>query len=571
MRYTEREQEILNNWPTVTQQDLERMNDLFPHYLFFRRMNTLGLVTIDLRSSCCGHRETRAELLRTETPEHRNLLDHLKHKEPWTCPWCGRSVTVINLSKAGKRKKLAQGRSIALLHARGEALYADALALRKDYEDDDALTAKPTAWSSSGYRFTKGEAMQADHQVFDERPVITYERDKLGRRKWVQEPFKWGSISFYQHESYYILNREALEGHPFFRYCGFFHHWQYRPGGARGYAVRFHDFISYLTAYAIYPRQVEMLVKSGLYRPIADLIFDRKKNAAAMCWEEPDPKKSFGLNKRELSWFLGAQPPLEVLAVRNYVQRHWGKRWDIAFCYDFLNLWGTRQTPMEVLRFLKQYHLDPDRFLRYLDGVFVQNEEFYATLFDLYRDYLEAAYQLGCCMEHSKVLWPERLYTAHDTIMAELATRYTEPSGKKVAANGMSRKQKYEFEMDGLRIIFPLTAQAIKREGNTLVHCVGGYAERHMKGVLTILFLRKSDQPGVPYVTLEMIGNQIQQIHGYHNDTLPGSQNPRKVHKKFLDTWLRWLRNGSKRNQDGTPKLPKRKNGISHEPAARTA
>ena len=128
MRYTQREQEILNNWPTVTQQDLERMNDLFPHYLFFRRMNTLGLVTIDLRTSCCGHRETRAELLRTETPEHRNLLDHLKHKQPWACPWCGRSVTVINLSKAGKRKKLAQGRSIVLLHARGEALYADALA-----------------------------------------------------------------------------------------------------------------------------------------------------------------------------------------------------------------------------------------------------------------------------------------------------------------------------------------------------------------------------------------------------------------------------------------------------------
>ena len=71
MRYTEREKEILNNWPTVTQQDLERMNDLFPHYLFFRRMNTLGPVTIDLRTSCCGHRETRAELLRTETPEHR--------------------------------------------------------------------------------------------------------------------------------------------------------------------------------------------------------------------------------------------------------------------------------------------------------------------------------------------------------------------------------------------------------------------------------------------------------------------------------------------------------------------
>ena len=558
MKYTEQEREILNSWPTVTEEDLVRMNDLFQHYLFFRRVNTLGLVTIDLRASCCGHRETRPVLPRTETPEHRDLLDHLRHKEVWTCPWCGRKVTVINLSKAGKRKSLAQRELTVLLHTRGDALYADALALRKDYEDDASLTARPTAWCSSGYRFTRGEVMQVDHQWDYQNPYITYERDKLGRKKLVQEPFKSGSISWYSHEPYSIINREALETHPFFRYCGFFHHWQYRPGGARGYAFRFSDFISYLTAYAIYPRQVEMLVKSGMYRPIADLIFDRKKNAAAMCWEEADPRKSFGLNKRELSWFMGVQPPLDVLAVRNYVHRHWGKHWDMAFCYDFYNLWGVHQVPMEVLRFLNRYHLDPDRFLRYIDGVFIQNEEYYATLFEVYRDYIDAAYQLGYCMEHSKVLWPEQLYTAHDKLTAELAARYTEPQGKRVAADGKSRKEKYEFELDGLRIIFPLTAQAIKREGKALDHCVGGYAERHIRGVLTILFLRRSEAAGVPYVTIEMNGNQIQQIHGYHNDTLPGSPKPREVHKEFLDTWLRWLRAGSKRNEDGTPKLPQR-------------
>lgn len=279
MNYTEREREILNNWPTVTEQDLVRMNNLFQHYLFFRRVNTMGLVTIDLRTSCCGYRETRAELPRTESPEHRKLLDHLKHKESWTCPWCGRDVTVINLSKAGKRKSLSHTEWTVLLHTRGDALYADALVLYKGYEDDETLTARPTGWCSSGYRFSRGEVMQADYQVTyrDNEPFITYERDKLGRKKLVQEPFKNGSICWYSHESYSILNREVLDGHPFFRYCGFFRHWQYRPGGARGYAFRFHDFVSYLTAYSIYPRQMEMLVKGGLYRPIADLIFERKK------------------------------------------------------------------------------------------------------------------------------------------------------------------------------------------------------------------------------------------------------------------------------------------------------
>lgn len=561
MKYTEREREILNGWPTVTEEDLVRMNDLFPHYLFFRREGDLtGLGGVRLYTSCCGHKEYRPYLIRTETAEHRALLDHLTHKEPWTCPWCGRSVTVIDLAKAQQRKSLRQVELTVLLHARGDALYADALELSKNYANEASLTARPTAWCSSGYRFTRGEVMQADYQdsYRDDEPVITYERDRLGRRKLVKEPFKSGCIYWYNHAPYSILNREELEGHPFFRYCGYFQHWQYRPGGARGYAFRFSDFISYLTAYAIYPRQVEMLVKSGMYRPIADLIFDRKKNAAAMCWEEADQRKNFGLNKRELSWFMGVQPPLDVLAVRNYVHRHWGKHWDMAFCYDFYKLWGGHQVPMEVLRFLNRYHLDPDRFLRYIDGVFIQNEEYYATLFEVYRDYIDAAYQLGYCMEHSKVLWPEQLYTAHDKLTAELAARYTEPQGKRVAADGKSRKEKYEFELDGLRIIFPLTAQAIKREGKALDHCVGGYAERHIRGVLTILFLRRSEAAGVPYVTIEMNGNQIKQIHGYHNDTMPGSPKPREVHKEFLDTWLRWLRAGSKRNEDGTPKLPQR-------------
>lgn len=355
-----------------------------------------------------------------------------------------------------------------------------------------------------------------------------------------------------------------LEAHPLFRYCGYFDRWQYRHGGGRGYAFRFHDFVSYLTAYALYPRQVEMLSKAEFWEPLVDLVQARKKNAAAMCWEESDPRKSFGLDKRELSLLMGMQPPLKTLEVRNYVRRHWGKVWGLPFCLDFCSLWGCHADPMEVVRFLNRYRLDPDRFLRYLGGVFDRDhieDIYYADLFEIYRDYLNGACQLGYCLEHSSVLWPPALFTAHDRIMEQLAQRQEASR----PANRRARRLKYEFELDGLKIIFPPTATAIKREGKMLCHCVGGYADRHMKGITTILFLRKSGNPAAPYVTIEMDGNQIRQIHGYHNDTLPGSPKPREVHKKFLDTWLRWLRAGSKRNEDGTPKLPQstqtRKNG----------
>ena len=155
--YTDRERALLNGWPAVTAEDLTRMNDLFPHYLFFRREGDLmGLGGVKLYASCCGHKEYRPLLIRTETPEHRELLDHLMHKKPWTCPWCGRKVTVIDLAKAKGRKSLRHYELAVVLHAREDALYADALCLRKEYTDESALTARPEGWCCSGYFFTLG-------------------------------------------------------------------------------------------------------------------------------------------------------------------------------------------------------------------------------------------------------------------------------------------------------------------------------------------------------------------------------------------------------------------------------
>lgn len=578
MGYTERERALLEGWPALTGEDLAALNDLFPHYLFFRREGDLmGLGGVRLWASCCGHEEYRPYLSREMDAGHWTLTD-LGHKDKLSCPWCGREVTAIDLGKAGARKSLRHHELAVVLHARGEALYADALVLRKDYADEASLTARPEAWCSSGYYFARGEVMQADHQSAAryDRPVVSWERGRLGRKRLVQEPYKVGSISWYSHDSYRILNREALEEHPFFRYCGFFDRWQYRPGGARGYAKYFHELISYLTAYAIYPRQIEMLSKAGYWEPIADLVWRRTKNAAAMCWEEDDPRRAFGVDKRELRWIMAVQPAMEALAVRNYVRKHWGETWDLAFCEDFRNLWGVHLSPMEVLCFLKRYRLEPGRFLRYLGGIGEESDLGYADLFEVYRDYLDAAYGLGRCLTHSRVLWPEDLQAAHDRVTAEWEAAQARREKQRRAASLKERRLKYEFELDGLKIVLPATAAAIRREGKSLRHCVGGYAQRHLEGTLTILFLRRSARPDKPYVTIEMDGNRIRQIHGFRNEAAacaanPDRVSPRVLHGEFLDTWLRWLRAGSKRNEDGTPKLPRRREAQGDERQVRPA
>lgn len=547
---TPEERAILETWPVVTSGDIQSMNALFPHYLFFRPEKT----GTRFYTSCCGRSEFWRIPKRTEFPWERELLVSLKHNEVRSCPWCGRGVTMKDLRKAGKRRMLHKSECVLLLHATEEALYADAVVLSKSYETEADLTAPPAYWLSSGYRFALGDVMQVDYQVLEEGR-ITHERDRLGRRKLVQEPFKAGSICRFHYEPYFILNRSAVKSCPVTRYSHYFSHW--KPNCPHA----FWDFVSYMTAYCIYPRQVEMLVKAGLHEPVEALIFKRKKFADVIRWEEPDIRKSTGLSASELREVLELKPPMLALELRNLAQRWFSLRWTVREAVEFLQTWG-EDTARYFLSFCRHYHLDPRRLGRYLEENCVVDPDLtwrdLTDVFTEYRDYLEAAYLLGSCLEHSRVLFPEDLQAAHDRVVAHLLERRAPAAAEKAAAKGAARMKKYSFELDGLRIVFPLTAASIRREGKALAHCVGGYAERHIKGVSTILFLRKVLEPNTPYVTIEMDGNQIRQIHGYGNER-DGRASPRKVHKAFLDTWLAWLRAGSRRDKAGKPVLPKRK------------
>ena len=561
MKRTVQEQAILNNWPVVTADDIELMNDEFPHYIFFRRQKN---GSVEYHTSCCGRTERIKPVRRTELPWGNALLDASYHNQLHTCPWCSRKVTMKDLSKAGKRKSLAASCLVVLLHGDKQALYADALSLRKDYETLTDLTARPTYWLCSGYRFSAGEVMEIDYQVGGEG-CIAWERGQLGRKKLVQEPFKKGSLSSYTHDPYAVIGRDVLENHPLFRYCQYFDSWQYRPGGPRGHAHKFDDLISYLTAYSMYPRQIELLVKAGLFQPVAELIWTRKKFAAAIDWEEPDIRKAMDLSKGELSQLLAIRPDFGALECRAYATRHLGTSWDVEDAATFWQIWGLDLRPMVVLRFCRRYQLPLGKLLRYLDRVTGEDSSgsARAAAFGVYSDYLDAAYHLGRCMEHSAVLWPELLCTAHDEATdqwAQIQLREAEADKKAGRPKeAKERARKYEFELGDLCIKFPMSAAAIRLEGQRLNHCVGGYAKRHLEGVLTILFLRKMDMPNTPYVTIEMQGNQLRQIHGLCNDI--GRVSPRIKHKGFLDTWMRWLREGSPRNEDGSPQLPKKKCG----------
>ena len=102
-------------------------------------------------------------------------------------------------------------------------------------------------------------------------------------------------------------------------------------------------------------------------------------------------------------------------------------------------------------------------------------------------------------------------------------------------------RQKYEYEDDNFIIRLPKDSNEIISEGARQRICIGGYVSSHANGSTNLFFLRKKNDPTIPFYAIEMNNNEsIVQIHGYCNKWL--GNNP-----EAIPTVIRWLRkNGIK-------------------------
>ena len=159
-----------------------------------------------------------------------------------------------------------------------------------------------------------------------------------------------------------------------------------------------------------------------------------------------------------------------------------------------------------------------------------------------WNDYLNQCIKLKYDMTDTLVTKPKNLHEAHERLTKiikikadEIAQQELEERNKKLA------EMEYTDEERGLQIVIPKSVQEIIYEGKRLNHCVGGYAQRHAEGKLTILFLRTTEKPDVPYYTMEVSNvGRIVQCRGYKNNC---ANNPKpqdiidfeKDYQQYLD------------------------------------
>lgn len=586
MTEQEKAERFAKSAPPLRDGELEAINALFPTYIFRRSC------TEEIWTTCCHeHTTVGIEDMRVTTPG-RNFLAVMwepHQREPrnrWCepakphveCPFCGKPAIVKELRYTGKRENLSSFRRAVVLRWYRGALWARAYDCGKHYTAGYDLAGDPTYKLVGVYRFRPGLAEATTRSWYGNSPFGHIEKQDgpLTKGRWnIHAPF-FANADY--GIGYDVIGLDEIQDSPF-RYCC-----------AADFNLSSSRLLEFLTACCFYPRQIEMLMKAGMKDVVTDLVDRGVKHASVIDWNEPNPSKAFGLNRQDMKTFLGTSRDIRILELRKQLKG----RVPLMQCAE----WISRGIDIQkTARAAKKWNIPLEKLVRYLDG-YVGCAQYggmssLSSALRFWEDYLTAAEAMGYLFHRENVLLPRNLGTAHDDatgqhraqLERERAAQRREWERQRKAEEDKRKRQaqlaeekyeerrkklekKYGFAMDSYVIRAPLGKDEILAEARKLKHCVGGYADRHIQGKTTILFMRQAKKPDEPWLTIEMSGNKLVQIHGFQNEGLHTTKgrfapDPREVYREFLDTWLDWLEKGSRRDKKGNPKLPRKKGAAA--------
>lgn len=542
---TERLEDPLQGFPKIDVRRVTReTNALFPSYLFYRDRRGER----EIHASCCGKTVTLPR--RTMTQSDMQVYAG-RHNEEAICPLCGRSGKLKRIAQLGKKKNLLAFRPVVVLTARRKELYARAYWARKNYED---LTAPPQFMLVGAYHFKPGRAVYRYESIYSGWIEQVCEGTYNPNQRKITEPFTEPNFCGYRYVPYDVIGLGEIEKSAF-RYClyGIYIDRQKRKS----------NMMKYLAACCIWPRDIEMLQKVGLTELTDDLICGRRLNKQVYKWGSDNPKDAFDLSAKELREWMQYKN-LDILRLYKRLRRR-GLQTSFETLHDIQEAVGLYRTE-DAVKLCCRLNERPERVFRYLCAWMGDSVHPLRDAFLQWKDYIDMLRMLGRDLSPHNVKFPHDLPAAHDSAMDELAAmhqvaRAVEGSDEDLLQKARqrdalkNREKRLNFELGDYFIRCAVSADEVRAEGAAMEHCVGGYANRHMTGSTTILFLRRKDAPNTPLYTIEVLNGRLQQIHGYKNDR--GKPDPRVTMAWILEPWEKWWKAGSKRDKQGNPILKK--------------
>lgn len=530
----------------------------FTHYAFYR---PTGRRRRAYYFTCCAQ---VLEIGSGDLYQDDSLL-RAKHGQAEYCPLCGRQVVNLALGRLRTRRQgdykfLHEWRNVVRLDWHDGGVLMEAGILDCTWEPGET---QGDGWYNDGpfdgYAIPEPWVEWKPFKRFFAAPgeVMAWRTSWTGRTsptgEWRQlksvtpttcKPFVTRGLGWMDPEGgAYLAYRLGSVIQSELRYCAFEEFFSTHDS-ERYYGTW---LISFLVEAARRP-QVELLVKLGYGEAVEGLL---QGDRGGYNWRAKTPADFFGLSKADFRAFRRSGLGLDALRRYRELERVEFR----AFLEEGARLRGTGMSLAEVEQLARRAGVSLHRAVSYV------LRPGNSTL--LWRDYLDAAEALHYDLQREDVALPKDLRERHDQAAATVQHEADRNRLERYRRELLPQlRQRYAFAWGGLEIIVPECAEEIITEGKLLQHCVGGYAPRHMAGVVTILFLRQQEDPHTPYVTIEMNGAKLCQAHGYRNEG-DGATAPRERHKEFFDLWLDWVASGSRRLNNGSPVLPRKQKEMS--------
>lgn len=582
---TEEQKEIFKLFDgTLTAEEEDTLRGLLPQYLFFQfAYDDNGLDIQEDRST----RHCFCTACRTGFQAVRgNWARGKLHNEPCNCPVCGARVTGKAVGKFRKYDMPSLTSWIKTAVARPApdgGLLIEAADCRRSF-NWDTLEGTIDWYPKARYYFRAAKATrsldsacglaQDDRggsaagavQMWKQTVTSWCWAPEEVRLSWqptetVQDPFSPNMMGQAYRGDYDVIGlADALEASDF-RYCQLLPFYEYEYAAKLEEHATARWIVKYLAWYALLP-QVEFAVKLGFMDAVRTLVEAGAQQKRLLDWSAATPAGFLRMDKREARLFIRAGMSFDDL--KTWKKSAPGRSFDEYM--RLADLAGGAEHLRRIGECAKKAGLELDKAARYIARQIEPDRQYgLATgqIIQTWKDYLDMAEELGYDMREQTVLMPKNLRERHDAA--------AETMGKMKSMNEMKRykkrrrmlEKKYDFKLNGLRVLIPNSSEEIIREGQTLKHCVAGYAARHIRGSTTILFLRKARTPTRSYLTIELEEvrgrMQIKQIHGYRNEHYKSGRMPlvpaRARFAWFLEPWLAWVNAGSPRDKEGQPVL----------------
>jgi len=493
---------------------------------------------------------------------------HHKHGDEIECPHCGETVKLYALGRMRTGASLEETQRAAIIKVAPDGgVYIDAGYARKEYSFNDL---RPVVdWTSKVQTYlAPGRRAQRKRTIGSWGFYACWGAGGWENCKTVQEPFV--PYMYTSDGSYWLIFPERLADTQL-KYNQL-EDWYFEEthNDIMDMDTTIRQAFRYLAAYTEFP-QMEMAEKIGMHNAVNDLVFGRK-NHRYLNWSATNIPDFLRMDKASAKLFLQAEGDLGALKIYREAYKKCGT--GMREYMTYVNKLSGSENVVKAAGCAAEIKVPLPEAVRYIYKQLPECPRAGISpgrIIQIWKDYLDMARTLEYDLTEMTVAMPKNLQERHDNAAKIIAIRKHNESKKKMATRTKQLKKLYEFSYGGMVIVVPESDEEIIREGKTLHHCVGGYANRHVEGKLDILFLRKERKPGTSFITIEMDPRKvptdkvhIRQIHGYSNERYKGgyANNPSVKYDWFLQVWKEWMRKGSKRDKNGRPILPKRKDNA---------